>query len=36
MAVTIIGGLATSALLNLFVMPALSQRLGKSEPSRAS
>lgn len=34
MAVVILGGLATSTLLNLFVMPALSLRYGKSPESR--
>src|SRR4029434_5088209 len=34
MAVIILGGLATSTLLNLFVMPALSLRYGKSSESR--
>ena len=33
MAVVILGGLATSTLLNLFVMPALSLRYGKSSRS---
>jgi Cu/Ag efflux pump CusA len=35
MAVVILGGLATSTLLNLFVMPALSLRYGKSAGSNA-
>ena len=34
MAVIILGGLTTSTLLNLFVMPALSLRYGKSAQSR--
>jgi hypothetical protein len=31
MAVVILGGLATSTLLNLFVVPALYLRFGKSD-----
>ncbi len=32
MAIVILGGLVTSTLLNLFVVPALYLRLGRSQP----
>ena len=36
MAIVILGGLVTSTLLNLFVMPALYLRFGESTPGRLS
>jgi CzcA family heavy metal efflux pump len=36
MAVTVLGGLATSTLLNLLVLPALAQRFGTSGPGAAA
>ena len=36
MAIVILGGLATSTLLNLFVLPALYLRWGRGEPAPRS